>query len=281
MTQPQSGLRFSLNYISHPELLPDSQRMRRRLGLLFFSQCEGDRLRDRLIKELGVDLSNMGCRYEHYWPNAMIALELRDVLDTVTIVHDYLRNDIYSGPEEPTDFLRDVRRIFQEERVRYTVDEQGGVHLAVDAAFEQVRISSVQALNSSRYEAVRASLEGAYSALDQLPPDGKTALRQVFFANESLFRLIFPKAHQLGKGEMQKHLKPAVDRKYSELTPAIHAAQKQLSQYTEWVSGAHFYRHEPGSEEPSQPPIEMAIHYVTSGTAWLRWLQKFDESSCT
>lgn len=281
MTQHQTGQRFSLNYISHPELLPDSTRMRRRLGLLFFSQCKGSDLRDSLNKELGVGLSATGCASEYYWPKAMVAVELRDVLDTVTIVHNYLNEGFYFNPDDTAKFLREVQRIFQEERVRYYVDEKGGVHLAVDSAFEQTRISSVQALSSNRYEGVRTSLDEAYAALDQLPPDGKTALRQVFFSNESLFRLIFPKAHQLGKGEMQKHLKPAVDQKYSGQSPALHAAQKQLSQYIEWVSGAHFYRHEPGSEEPSQPPLEMAIHYVTSGTAWLRWLHNFDNGNNT
>ncbi len=116
----------------------------------------------------------------------------------------------------------------------------------------------------------------AYTMLDQVPPDGKMALRQIFSANEGLFRLIFPNAHQLGKRELEKHLKPAIDQRYKGQVPAIHVAQKQLSQYIEWATGAHFYRHEPGSEEPVPPPLEVAIHYITAGTSWLRWLQTFD-----
>lgn len=281
MTSPEPGRRFSLNYISHPELLPDSMRMRRRLGHLYFKHCDGAKLKSRLNRELGTTLGNAGSGTESYWPRAMGSVELRDVLDAVTITNDYIIDTFYDNSERSASFLGDVQKIFQEERVRYFVDDQGGVHLAVDAAFEQTRISTVQALTSSRYTAVRKSLEDAYTALDQIPPDGKTALRQVFFANESLFRLIFPKAHQLGKSELQKNLKPAVDQKYSGQTPAVYAAQKQLAQYTEWVAGAHFYRHEPGSEEPSQPPLEMAIHFVTSGTAWLRWLQSFDNIGTT
>lgn len=276
MPEMPAGVRFSLNYISHPELLPDSARMRRRLGLLFFNTCDGSKLRQKMNSELGTDLKSNACATEPYWRQAMIAVELRDVLDTVTIVYGTLCDGGIVIKEQVDHYVSEVRRIFYEERVRYKLDDKGGVHLAVDAAFEQTRISSVQALSAPRYAGVRKALEEAYNALDGIPPDGKAAMRHAFFANESLFRLIFPNAHQLGKGELDKYLKPAVDAKYQGLLPAVYAAQKQFTQYTNWVAGAHFYRHEPGAEEPIQPPLEMAIHYVTAGTAWLRWLQGFD-----
>ncbi|MCB1331121.1 MAG: hypothetical protein KDK28_17475 [Maritimibacter sp.] len=276
MSNLPAGVRFSLNYISHPELLPDSQRMRRRFGALFVKHCRGGTLRKLLNSELGTDLKINGCETESYWPRAMLAVELRDVLDTVTLVYKVVLGDDHYHKDQGAKYLSEVSRVFEEERVRYNVDKKGGVHLTVDSAFEQTRISSVQALAHQRYEGVRQALEAAHSALDQVPPDGKAALRNTFFANENLFRLAFPTAHQLGKGELNKHLKPAVDKKYSGANPDIHAAQKQFSQYVNWVEGAHFYRHESGTEEPTQPPLEVAIHYFSTGTAWLRWLQSFD-----
>ena len=52
MATAVKGVRFSLNYLSHPELLPDSKRMRRRLGLLFFQYCQGNTLRSIINREL-------------------------------------------------------------------------------------------------------------------------------------------------------------------------------------------------------------------------------------
>lgn len=268
MTKAKEGERFSLNYLRHPELLPDSLRMRRRIGSLVF-QHGGSELYALLNRRLGTDVAAYHANYESKWTKDFSAMDLRDVLDSITVVST--RTGRISSV-----FLSEVRTVFQEEQVRYAVDDKGGVHFAVDQAFEQTRIATVITLGAARYTGVREALDRAYAALDQVPPDGKGAIRATFFACESLFRLAYPSAHQLGISEMAKHLKVAVDQRYDGQKPALYAAQKQFKQFQDWVEGAHFYRHEPGTEEPSQPPLEVAIHYVTSGTAWLRWLQGFD-----
>lgn len=268
------GQRFSLTYISHPELLPDSPRMRRRLAHLLFDWGDGSWLHGKMCSELGVSLSHVGCGTRTYWPKAMVErLELRDVLDAITLVFGKVYRD-----DDKQEFRREVARIFREEHVSYVVDDVGGVHLAVDAAFQQARASAVSGLGASRYDGVRTSLDAAQAALDMLPQDGKAALRNIFFANEALFRLIFPAAHQLGTGEIQKHLKPAVDAKFCEDATAQRASHKLVAQYVSWVEAAHFYRHEPGTEEPAQPPIDLSISMVSSGMGWLRWLRHFDKA---
>ena len=68
-----------------------------------------------------------------------------------------------------------------------------------------------------------------------------------------------------------------MDEIYKEQKPAIYVAHKQLNSLREWIDAAHFYRHEPGTEEPAQPPIEIAIELVSQGAAWLRWLVTMDE----
>lgn len=264
------GERFSHVYISHPDLLADSQRMRRRMGHILYRFGPED-LYAILNRELGTNLSALNSNLEFYWPNAMAKAELRDVLDAITVVARMPRTVTSS-------FVNEVRRIFREEKVRYTVDDEGGVHFAVDAEFEQARISAIRRLAGSRYQGVRHHFDAAYTALDGVPPDPKLAMRNVFFAAEGLFRLMFPNAHQLSGGEIAKHLKPVIDGTYDGKKPAIHAAQKQIAQLVEWVNGAHFYRHEPGTEEPVQPPLEMAIQYVGSGASWLRWLCEFDKN---
>lgn len=242
--------------------------MRRRVGSLLFLHY-GQNLNDLLNRELGTKLSNLGSGTEAYWPAAMETVELRDVLDAITLVaRRFDRINI--------DFINEIRRIFAEERVRYSVDDQGGVHFSVDVEFEQTRVSAIRVLGSSRYKSIREHFEAAYRALDGVPPDPKQALRSIFFANEGLFRLIFPSAAQLSGAELQKQLRPKLDQVYGSQKPAVHVAHKQLAQFADWIDGAHFYRHEPGTEEPVQPPIEMAIHYVATGAAWLRWLCAFD-----
>lgn len=268
MAKAKEGERFSLNYLLEPELLPDSVRMRRRIGSLIF-RYGGDELVTLLNRRLGTSISYINCKYEFSWTAHFEKLELRDVLDAITPVA------WRSGDLVPA-YINEARQIFTEEQVRYSIDDKGGVHFTVDQAFEKTRIAAVAALGLARYAGVREALDKAYAALDQTPPDGKAAIRSTFFACESLFRLAYPSAHQLGVVEMTNYLKVDVDQRYDAQKPALYAAQKQLKQFQGWVEGAHFYRHEPGTEEPSQPPIEMAIHYVTSGTAWLRWLQMFD-----
>lgn len=267
---PELGKRFSQIYITRPELLPDSVRMRRRVGHKVFGawQESGILLANLLNSELGTNLTLLNAQYEFYWPENFAHLQLRDVLDAITVVA--LRHPPKSQ------FIHDIRRIFSEECVRYAIDDLGGVHLKVDSAFEQNRVAAVASLSSSRYQGVRELLEEGYKSIDAIPPDGKMAMRNVFFAAEGLFRLMFPKAHQLSTSELSKHLKPLLDQHYAGQRPANHAAQKQLAQLSDWVDGAHFYRHEPGTEEPSQPPFEMAVNYVSVGTSWIRWLRSFD-----
>lgn len=267
-SNPPQGQRFSHVYISHPELLADSTRMRRRLGLLFHRF--GPRsLYSIFNQELGTALSSAGSANDYYWAPVMERMELRDVLDGVTIV--------VRRAEKKSEFLNEVRRVFSEEKVRYSVDAQGGVHFAVDVEFEQVRVAALSRLSSSRYQSVRQHFEAAYQALDGVPPDPKAALRSMFFAVEGLFRLMFGSAHQLSSGEISKHLKPRLEVEYGGQKPAIYVAHKQLAQLSDWVDGAHFYRHEPGTEEPAQPPIDMAVHYVSTGASWLRWLAQLDK----
>ena len=44
----------------------------------------------------------------------------------------------------------------------------------------------------------------------------------------------------------------------------------------DWINAAHFYRHGQGSEEPVQPPLELAIAMVSSGGSFLRWIADLD-----
>ena len=277
------GHRFSRVYLASPNLLPDSKRMRRRLG-----HAIGDTyLRDfgsELAAELGIFVDCNSSAYSTYWPPFVEKMELRDVLDAITIRYRTIRVSYYDETgaatrETKTKFLTEVKRIFIEEGVRYRLDNQGGVHFTVDAEFERARISTLSELGRTRYSGVNELFESSFSALDATPPDGKAAIRAVFFAAESLFRLMFPSAPQLNAGELQRLLKPKLDTMYAEQRPAVYMAQKQLAAFKEWIDAAHFYRHEPGTEEPAQPPLDLAINMIGIGAAHLRWLARIDSSA--
>jgi hypothetical protein len=276
------GQRFSQTYLASPELLPDSMRMRRRIGHLIGDTFLRD-FPDLLAKELGIPLDRASGTYDSYWPTFLGKIAIGDVLDTITIRYRSLSMHFYDADGSETAkakraFLNDVRRIFAEERVRYRIDDGGGVHFTIDEAFENVRIAAVTQLGQPRYAGARHLFEEAFLALDGSPPDGKGAIRSIFFAAENLFRLMFPSSAQLNAGEVLKNLKPVLDSMYSEQKPAVYVAQKQISAFREWIDGAHFYRHEPGTEDPAQPPLDLAIYMVSQGMAHIRWLIKIDES---
>jgi hypothetical protein len=280
MTDIPSGHRFSHTYLRSPELLPDSVRMRRRLGHLFGQFYLGD-FGGTLAAELGVHVETPHCERDYYWPPFLEKAELRDVLDAITVRYKRLALHYYDASgealaEAKKKFLAEARRIFAEERIRYRIDDAGGVHFTVDAEFERSRVSTLTRLGQARYAGVRELFEAAYVSMDSNPPDGKAGIRNIFFAAEGLFRLMHPAAPQLNAGEIQKYLKPKVDSLFDGQKPAVYVAHKQVAAFKEWIDGAHFYRHEPGTEEPAQPPIDLAIYMISQGAAHIRWLAQLD-----
>jgi hypothetical protein len=122
--------------------------------------------------------------------------------------------------------------------------------------------------------------EGAMAALAKAPPDTKTAIRCTFSAAENLFKLMIAKSLRLAADEAQK-LEPLLQRLYASDDVAKRASLKLLAAFKDWVEAAHFYRHEPGREEPSPPPLPLAVHMVSVGASFIRWLAELDaEGPC-
>ena len=104
------------------------------------------------------------------------------------------------------------------------------------------------------------------------------AIRHTFEAAEILFRLICPKAPRLGGAEINTHLKPLVETLYSGDQTACRASMKLLASFSDWVDGAHFYRHGQGTEEPTQAPLEIAVLAISMGASFIRWLAEIDQA---
>jgi hypothetical protein len=52
---------------------------------------------------------------------------------------------------------------------------------------------------------------------------------------------------------------------------ALDSANHLLKSFCEWLPSAHNYRH--GQKEgPPNPPLDFAVHIVSAGMTWTRWL---------
>lgn len=277
MTQdgvPQ-GQRFSLVYLRRDEQLEDSDRMRRRLGAAIHAHNR-EGFNEYMARRLGIEYD--GLNYQSFWMEFCQKISLPDVLDLITVLSDYLLDLYITGDEYKRRharshaplFLKDVRQIFDEERVRYTVDDRGGVHLRVDEQFEVTRAATVLGMGDPRYAAALASLEAGYKALDSAPPDGRESIRDVFGAAENVFKQMFG-ADRLANHLIDKHLKAAVGG-LDWNKEALEAGDVMCDALKNWATAAHKYRHETGRPEPHQPPLDFAVLMVSQGTAFVRWL---------
>ena len=214
------------------------------------------------------------------WYACLASWSLNDVLDLITVIYQALSREHqerhYADPR-PDAWVQQINDILTEENVAYEVDQKGGVHYRVDAEFARGRAATVAALVGARYENARDNFERGMAALSQASPNGKDAIRGVFASAEGLFRLMLTKSPRLTASEADK-LKPVVQKVHAGDAAALGASMKMLESFKQWTEAAHFYRHEPGTEEVAQPPLELAIHLVSTGAAHIRWLVGLDQA---
>ncbi|SCB37736.1 hypothetical protein GA0061098_1007169 [Bradyrhizobium shewense] len=276
----QSGQRFSHVYLRREELLQDSPRARRRVAAWIAAiPKDAEDLGTFLVAELGIDVV---LNYGVDWSTTLGRFSTADFLDSITLIyrHFTLKRQSPVGMRNPRlneYFLVTSRRIFSEERLSYRIDDRGGVHFVVDAEFAANRNATITAIEAPRYANVRTEFEKGMSALSNAIPDGKEAVRGVFGAAEGLYRLMFAKAPKLTSADAAKNLGSAIQSLYAADAVAQRAASKMVSSFADWVDACHNYRHEQGTEEPSQPPLDLAIEMVSAGSGFVRWLVLFDK----
>ena len=270
------GERFSRLYVQPGDPAQDSARARYRVGALlgetvFSNQTE--RLAAHLSRELGVAVPGDG-RHSSHWHKFIRDCRTADFLDTITVVYRYL---FWHVGDEIASWWRDVvRQIFTEENLAYEIDDVGGVHPGVDREFQRNIATAVAGLQSQRYQSIRELLENASKYLSGDPPNYKQAWRATLSAVEGLFGLMFPYV-RLTADEIERRLRPIVQRAYEGDATAQRAAQRMLTGLEEWVEASRDYRHQPGAAEPAQPPADVAILAISYGASLLRWLAGLDE----
>lgn len=277
------GQRFTHVYLERGKPGGDSARMRRRIASSMLDLHESTRrysdanFYSIIAGKLGVDPP---IRYDSIsWTDFFASCELQDLLDFITLAYQHargLRRD-GSGPAAAAKWLSEVQEILREENIHYTVDDQGGVHPFVDQEFAFNRASTIAHLQVNRYANALDAFKGGMDALAQAPPDGKAAIRGVFSAAENVFKLITSK-DRLGAKEADD-LGPIIDKLYAADATARNSAKKMLSSLKDWVDAAHFYRHEPATQDVAQPPLSLAVYLVSTGASHLRWLAELDTAN--
>lgn len=273
---PEGGL-FSLVYLRTDEVFLDNERMRRRLSSLF-QVVLGDRDTDfgkYLEAELGVRIVRFGTMSAYVdWDEFFDGSPSSDVLDSVTLLARHLKA---TGTDRMVSSLRvKVQRIFDELQIGYQLDERCGVHRKIDGAFQANREIVLKGLGGDRFRAARQHLEMCDKALLGDSMDGRQAIRCVFDAVENVFKLTWRATHVNG-AEIANKLRPAVERLFAGENEFLRANLKEVESFKAWVEAAHFYRHEAGRPEPTQPADDLTILMVSQGLSFVRWLAWISE----
>lgn len=269
------GTRFSHNYIARGNPTNDSVRARKRIGRLF-SQL---RLREAVsyaAVELELGINVPYASYGADWDRFFAETSLTDFLDSITVVSNLVGQQRgYSK----TRWIDGVGIIFQEENIRYRIDDTGSVHFAIDGEYARNEASAVAALQAPRYAAARSHFEAGQRALDATPPLTREAIRQTFEAAETVFKLMFTGVTQLGASEITKKLRPHLEAILAGTEKD--SASMLIEAFKSWVNSAHPYRHGQGVEAPDNPGLATAVLSVSMGASFVRWLAELDAAVAT
>jgi hypothetical protein len=263
------GERYSVLYVERGDPVPDSGRARHRVGALLGEPVfknHGAGLACQLGRNLGVPLRGQS---PSHWHQFIRECGTTDFLDTITVVHRYL---FWHLGESAANWWRDAaRQIFNEENLGYEIDDAGGLHPRIDREFQRNLTSAVAGLESERYRQVRDLVAISSTNLCMDPPNYRQAWRASLSALEVLFGLMFPYG-RLTTDEIDRRLKPVVERAYDGDAAAQKVAEKMLAGLKDWVEASQTYRHAPGTLEAPQPPADIAILSISQGACMLRWL---------
>lgn len=269
------GRPYDALYVDHGDPKRDSPRMRARLGAFIREIGDGGLIR---LVELRFG-TRPNVPYGSYdWQGYFAHLDINDMLVAVTLVHHNAtkndRSNARSGrrSENAKRWREFVKVVFHEENVHYFIDEEGGVHNALDGAMVREANAAIRVLSGEDRAHISEQYSSGVDSLASLPPNGRLAVRDVFEATESLFRQVFPEARQLNANALERYLKPEVQRLYDADEDLRGVALDAYASMVKWVDAAHPYRHGSGQKEMTQPPLEIATLLVSEGTGFIRWL---------
>jgi hypothetical protein len=266
----ETSARFSQVYLLTPEMLSDSERARVRVALLL-NKMPANILADQIGHQLGVRVH--GNAFGWNVQGFVETCELRDFLDLFSVVATCVDKRLMEG--NIRDFITASQKIFREERLRYVINDQGGVRFSADAVFEAHAQATIKHLGRPEFKAAAVSYDACLKGMAGAPPDCKAAVRHVFEAVEILFKMLHPGVPRIGKNEIENNLVPLLKGSALEAT-AKNASSRLAYSLAEWVNAAHNYRHGQASQEPVQPPFSLAVLLVDQGATFIRWLAELN-----
>ncbi len=286
MNDRPKGQRFSFTYLSKGDLVNESKTMRFRLGKIMENKKYHHRVRNKysggytltdssLVKDIEQEI---GEPFEVYingifyggWVSFCERLEIYVLLDVVTVYANSC-NDL-----EKDDFIFQVNRIFQEEKIAFEVDDQGGIHPVIDGAFGSNKYATISGMSEPRYLLSRMRVVEIDASLMESPQNYIRAIRSVFGANENLFKLMFD-MHRLDAASANQKLGPKLQAIYASHPTMQRSSAQVLQTFIKWIDAAHHYRHEQGAETPNQPADELGIIMISEGISFVRWLVAIDK----
>jgi hypothetical protein len=261
--------RYSQLYVERGRPTSDSVRARMRICATFQERFQDPiimgKIKRHLTKELGVKVDDSEMFFK--------TCEIRDFLDTVTEVSSFLARQpgIGDPKKAASDWQLTADRVFVEENLAYRVGDDAIVHPHVDAEFQQNRVSALAALDENRFAGARSNFEAAFRHLRNR--EGKQALRMMFPAVETAAKVLFPgKFAALSANEVDKYVKPALERRYAGNQPALDAGRRLLDGMKNWINAAHPYRHGQEQHETAEPPADFVVAHLSAGATYLRWM---------
>lgn len=281
-TPPVRRRRFSHIYAAPETLSDDSPRMRGRIAALMHSTL-GDITHCRNCAEylrLEFQLKfKYGPDHVHSWEQVISPTDKYTFLNSITAVFEYFFIEKYAffrrnfQNQISDNYVKEVNRIFAEEYVAYWIDNEGVVHPKPDEAFRNSYEDTIKGLNGAGFTAARERIADSDGYILQDPPNWSKAIYSVFLAGENIFKVVTGDS-QLNRKKLEQRLKPLIEKKYDD----PHTRRSALNLYDgfkEWVDCAHNYRHDPGKQEPMQPPEDLALAIINSGYGYVRWLASF------
>jgi len=237
-----------------------------------------DAIAQRIEREVGISVPRgvNSFSIDRFFKNEKI----EDVLDAITVV--------YEGLEETTprrgahrrhgeEFRVFVNQVFKEEGIAYLMSADGSVNFNPDEEFEANRTLTLGALAEPQFNAALTAFNNAYSAFHSEPPNYKSALKDIFEANESIFKNI-TKEERLTKHCIVKSKSTLSTLAKNPDPTSSKAFDSILNSYIGWVDAMHNYRHAGGGTVYDNPTLEFTTLALSNGSAYLRWLVSIAKS---
>ncbi|MES2814686.1 MAG: hypothetical protein V4720_07305 [Pseudomonadota bacterium] len=268
---------YSRNYLRSSAASPDDARARHRLAAYLNEYFSDDEREIGLFieRELGLKPRSYGsATYTIYWESFLGKLDIGDFLDVITAVVRFRpqQRKNRKGSIVTYDLLSFTRRVVAEQNLAYRIDDKGGIHPSIDAAFAINSLSLLRRLDDAKLQASAEHIARAERSLLPSSFDGRQAIRSTFDAAENLLKVIFPNCTQLKAQSVTEQLGPYLVSHFREDRTEKQSADKLVKSFIDWIEAAHFYRHASGGTETSQPSEEFTIALVSQGFSFVRWI---------